>query len=128
MTKRARLTTEAVLDAIALSDEDFEIDDVDEPCMEGSDEEFSDLEDSEDDMDSTDCTQSGSPCTPDSPTPVVPSLALPQAWSRTLKPVTITPFCSPVGPTVPISTKPSEVFELFFPRDLMQVIVEESNK
>lgn len=44
MTKRARPSTQAVLDAIALSnDEDFEVDDPAEPFMEGSDEEFSDL-------------------------------------------------------------------------------------
>ena len=49
MTKRARLTVEEVqhqlqfLDDNALSDEDC-LDDPDEPVMEGSDNEFSDLE------------------------------------------------------------------------------------
>ena len=52
MTKRARLTTQAVLDAIAISDdEEFEVDDPAEPFMEGSDEEFSDLDDLDDDYD-----------------------------------------------------------------------------
>ena len=50
MTKRARLSTQAVLDAIAFSDdEECEWDDPAEPFMEGSDEEFSDLDDLDDD-------------------------------------------------------------------------------
>ena len=52
----------------------------------------------------------------------------PTSWSSTLHPVTINPFTSPVGPTVPISASPLEVLELFFSADLMEKIVEESNR
>lgn len=37
-------------------------------------------------------------------------------------------FTAPVGPTVTIPELPLEVFELFFTRDLQEMIVEESNR
>ena len=46
-------------------------------------------------------------------------------WSSSLNPVTIKPFTSPVGPTVPISASPVDVFQLFFSADLMENIVRE---
>ena len=50
MTKRARYTTEEVLLAIDSDDEgDYDVDDPGKPFMDGSDEEFSDLD--EDNMD-----------------------------------------------------------------------------
>ena len=49
MTKRLHYTVEDVIDH--LSDEDDEYDDPDEPMMEGSDDEFSDLEIDERDFD-----------------------------------------------------------------------------
>ena len=49
MTKRQRLTLNEVLDDV-LSDSDDDYDDPDEPMMEGSDDEFSDLELEDDDM------------------------------------------------------------------------------
>ena len=56
MAKRQRLTVTEVLDTVC-SDDDEDLDDLDEPMMEGSDDEFSDLEmcDSDDDyMDPSD--------------------------------------------------------------------------
>ena len=51
MTKRARYTTEEVLLAVDSDDEDdYDVDDPGEPFMDGSDEEFSDL-DEDDDLD-----------------------------------------------------------------------------
>ena len=64
-------------------------------------------------------------------TTLVPSgtntTAQPTSWSSTLKSVMVKPFTSPVGPTVPISASPLEVFELFS-SDLMEMIVEQSNE
>ena len=53
MTKRLHFTLEEVLEDMLSDDED--LDDLDEPMMEGSDDEFSDLEvdEDEDDIDST---------------------------------------------------------------------------
>ena len=53
MTKRLHFTLEEVLEDMLPDDED--LDDLDEPMMEGSDDEFSDLEvdEDEDDIDST---------------------------------------------------------------------------
>ena len=51
----------------------------------------------------------------------------PMEWSSTLHPITIDPFTSPVGPTVPISASPLEVLELFFSSDLLEEIVDQSN-
>ena len=48
-------------------------------------------------------------------------------WSSTLTPVDVAPFTQPVGPTVPISTSPVEVFTLFFTDDIVTHIVEQSN-
>ena len=47
------------------------------------------------------------------------------SWSSSLNPVTIKAFTSPVGPTVPISASPVDVFQLFFSADLMENIVRE---
>ena len=131
MTKRARMTTEAVLNAIELSDdEDFDYDDPEEPCMDGSDDEFSDLDDDIEDDDVDSATGSTSPALSDDSPPgtATPSTTLPQMWSRQLSPVTMSPFQSLVGPTVPISETPSDVFELFFTTHLLQLIVDESNR
>ena len=145
MTKRARLTTQAVLDAIAFSD--YEGDDPAEP---GSDEEFSDLDDLDDYDDeqpslfdlppgsSQACPLSSTPPSSQSPPSSppssqshpssTPSASTPAQWSSTLHPVTIRPFQSPVGPTVPIPDTPSKVFDLFFTPSLVQTIVDESNR
>ena len=53
--------------------------------------------------------------------------SLPTSWSSQLKRIDIQPFSSPVGPTVTIPDSPLEVFRLFFPNNLVQLIVEESN-
>ena len=42
------------------------------------------------------------------------------SWSFLLNPVTIKPFTSQVGPTIPISASPLEVFQVFFSADLME--------
>ncbi len=52
----------------------------------------------------------------------------PTTWSSTLKPVTIKPFQSPVGPTAIISTSPLEVYHLFFTDNLREEIVEQTNR
>jgi hypothetical protein len=43
-------------------------------------------------------------------------------------PVLIKQFTSTTGPTVDIPLSPLEVFELFFTDDLLDMIVEESNR
>ena len=67
MAKRQRLTVEQILEDIS-DDEDY--DDPDEPLMEGSDDDFSDLDMDEDDLyDPTDIgSPSGSSTVPNSPT------------------------------------------------------------
>ena len=48
------------------------------------------------------------------------------SWSTTLSPVSIAPFTQQVGPTVPISSDPVEVFELFFTPDILSLIIEQT--
>ena len=58
-------------------------------------------------------TPQADPCGPTpQPDPSGPT-PQPEKWSSTLHPITIDPFTSPVGPTVPISASPLEVLELF---------------
>ena len=145
MTKRL-YTAEKVLEAVLEDlDDDQDYDDPNEPVMEGSDDEFSDLELDDDDADvdlpppsplllspstpgpvsppSRPSTPGTSPCssTPNSPPP-------PAQWTSTLKPVEVKPFTSPVGPATAIPESPREVFEMFFSDDLMQLMVTESNR
>lgn len=49
-------------------------------------------------------------------------------WSSNLKPFAIKGFTSPVGPTVEIPESALQAFQLFFSSDLLQTIVEESNR
>ena len=143
MTKRARLTTQEVLHAIDYPDEedDFDVDDPDEPFMYGSDDDFSDLngEDNNDDLDdnmdvSPPYSPLGTPPGGSSPgaspdcSPPSTSASLPRMWTTSLQSVTIQPFQSQVGPTVPIPESPLEVFQLLFTTSLMQMIVDESNR
>ena len=148
MATRARMTTEDVIDAlIDDDDDDSDVDDPDEPFMDGSDDDFSDLdgEELDDNDDNMDCTSysppvsspvcatapPGSPVSSPaaaSPTTPSPASTLPAMWTTSLQPVTITPFQSAVGPTVPVPDSPLEVFELFFTAPLLQMIVDESNR
>ena len=57
-----------------------------------------------------------------------PSHSLPETWSSRLTSISIQPFSSPTGPTVAVPESPLDVFELFFPDDLVDFIVEESNR
>ena len=128
---------EQVLDALLSDDEEFGLND--EPMMAGSDDEFSDLRVASDDDDDIDET----------PAPVstrhpylqctlrslhlyslcqLHLLTVPPTWSDTLTPVTIQPFTSPVGPTIPIPESPIGIFKLFFTEDVLQAIVDESNR
>ena len=137
------------------SDDELELDDPDEPIMEGSDGAFSDLSsvesEEEDEDDSSPCTQTPptnititanglisaiQPTTAANPTSRSTnpsstngpgSTSQPTSWSSTLHPVTINPFTSPVGPAVPIAS-PLDVFTLFFSSDLMEEITNESNR
>ena len=133
MTKRARMTTQDVIDAISGDDDDdSDVDDPDEPSMDGSDGDFSDLdgEELDDDDDNMDCTSysppvnsplcvtapPGSPVSSPaaaSPTTPSPMRTLRAMWTTSLQPVTINPFQSAVGPTVPVPDLPLEVFEFF---------------
>ena len=132
MARRARLlTAEDVLDELELEQDDF---DADEPMMPGSDNEFSDLEDVEEDDNAYDTDSGDEIATPTPPTPPTPpprqtpssnSDTLP-TWSSTLKPVTIQPFTSPVGPKVAIPDSPSGTFDMLFTPALMDTIVEQS--
>ena len=151
MTTRL-LTTDKVLETLLDSDDnDQDYDDPNEPIMEGSDDEFSDLElDDEPDYDlppplsplaspqsPTSPSFQASPTSPVSPlspqasphsSPSSSSPSQPATWTSTLKPVQIKPFNSPVGPTRAIPETPKEIFELFFTDDLMQQMVLESNR
>ena len=129
MAKRARLTVDDVVQQCADSDDDyadFEYD-PDEPVMEGSDDEFSDLEGDEPDNDMDDDPDT----TPDTPASssagASTSSGDDSTWSTTIQHLSIHPFTSPVGPTQEISSSPLEVFDLFFSPDLMEIIVKESN-
>ena len=140
MTKRL-YTAEKVLKAVLEDvDDDQDYDDPDEPVMEGSDDEFSDLELDEDDTDAdVDLPPPRSPLllspsTPSPPSPPSPSSSMsdspspPATWMSTLKPVEVKPFTSPVGPAIAIPESPREVFEMFFSDDLMKLMVTESNR
>ena len=48
------------------------------------------------------------------------------SWSTTLSPVSVAPFTQQVGPTVPISSDPVEVFELFFTPDILALIIDQT--
>ena len=104
-------------------DEDF--DDPDEPMMEGSDEEFSDL----DEEDSRDEDHAHSLCSAIVSALSSPDVAAqPTSWSSSQVPLNIREFTSSVGPTVTIPESLVEAFELFFTTDLLQRIVEESSR
>ena len=138
MTKRL-YTAERVLEDL---DDDQDYDDPNEPLMEGSDDEFSDLELDDDDADVDLPPPSPLLLSPSTPGPVSPpsipdtppcsstlnSPPPPATWTRTLKPVEVKPFTSPVGPATAIPDSLREVFEMFFSDDLMQLMVTESNR
>ena len=115
------MTTEDVIDALTDDDDDNSDVDPDEPFMDGSDDDFSDLDgeefdDDDDNMDSTSYSPPvsstvcaiappGSPLSSPaaaSPTTPSPASTLPAMWTTSLQPVTITPFQSAVGPIVPV--------------------------
>lgn len=157
MSKRL-YTADTVLEAVlADEDDDQDYDDPLEPIMEGSDDEFFDLELDEEDYqvhvtspDSPAPSSSNvlppsphspapsssnvSPPSPHSPAPssspsnASQSSPQPETWTSTLKPVEVKPFNSPVGPTQAVPESPREVFELFFSDNLIQLIVTESNR
>ena len=129
------MTAENVLDAV-LSDDEDEFDDPGEPIMEGSDDEFSDLEGVGDDDDDNCTDPPGDTSNGSDPTPLPqssegsPSSSQPTSWSSNLTRVTINPFpiTSLAGPTLTLPTSPLEIFKLFFHHDLVCVLVEESNR
>ena len=134
------------------SDDELEVDDPNEPIMEGSDN-FSDLSSVESEEEDEGFPDHSRVCTQTLPTnnttaansTIPPTIAAnpsvnpssnigrdctsqPTSWSSTLHPVTINPFTSPVGPAVPISASPLDVFTLFFSSDLMEKITNETNR
>ena len=121
------MTTEDVLEELELGDEN---DDLDEPMMPGSDDEFSDcdLDENEDNGDNNDDI-TGVPTTsqPQQVNSGASSTPPPPQWSSLLNSISISDFTSPVGPTVAIPESPSEVFELMFTPSLMDAIVEQTN-
>lgn len=152
--KRARLSTEDVLQE--LDDpmdeyEEFEFDD-DGPVMDGSDDEFEDLqeeiEDSESEGELEDMHESihmeesgrcvdseceteadSSRSSPPTTSEQLPSATgtAPPVWSSTLSPVSVHPFTERVGPTCVIPSSPVEVLGLFLIDDVVELIVEQSN-
>ena len=185
MDEQLRYTTSEVLDMLMedQDEEELDVDDPDEPIMEGSDDEFSDLEWREDSDDEEDCDStpiasaipSIGPCDITSTDPAcssndredeishfhsAPTSALntlltthtsiidgqssaptsivdiqlshdycdSEKWTEDLRPITVHPFTSAVGPTCTIPETPLEVFKLFFTDDLIELIVEESNR
>ena len=155
------MSAEEVVEALMMvEDQD---DDLDEPMMDGSDDDFSILGEDERDGDFSDLDDYECPSSPeldsptssqgtgqsfpapdlDPPTPSrssmpslpepapnhqSPSHSLPETWSSRLTSISIQPFSSPTGPTVAVPESPLDVFELFFPDDLVDFIVEESNR
>ena len=117
------------------SDEDYYFDDPDEPIMDGSDDEFRDLEGNdldelEGDLDSCppnagspkSSSASASPSSPSSPVSSgSDSSGSPGSttWTPTTTHIPIQPFTSPTGPIEDICEHPMEVFNLFFTPDLM---------
>ena len=156
MTKRL-YTAEKVLEAVLEDvDDDQDYDDPDEPVMEGSDDEFSNLELDEDDAD-LDQAPPNSLLTPSVASPLLlPASALSIASTLTPNLATSISTCftiqfsiatcsvdyntetsggevifnSPVGPTTAIPESPREVFEIFFTDELMtmMLMVTESNR
>ena len=108
--------------------------------MEGSDDEFSDLEDAggydgENDLLDV-ASSSDDPTTPPNDDGLLDSSMNPGSdmdtdsepeWTTTLKRNRINSFSSPVGPAVSISKSPSEVFQLYFTPELLDMIVKETN-
>ena len=45
-----------------------------------------------------------------------------------MSPVDVRPFIQPTGPAVPLSADPAELFSLFFTRDIIHSIVQETNR
>ena len=140
------MSTQDEIDAICSDDDaDFDVDGLDEPFMEGSDDDFSDLDGELDDdgyedkdMDtgrphsppaSSPATTPPPGCSPvGTPSTTPPPGTLLAMWTTSLHPVSITQFQSAVGPTVPVPDSPLEVFELLFTAPLIQLIVDKSNR
>ena len=138
MTKRL-YSTEETPSAVFVEDDDQECKDLDEPMLDGSDDEFL-----------TWNWRKVMTChyhhhlyltphpqahrhTPHPqahlhPSPTSSPPDLPSTWSTSLKPVTVKSFDSPVGPTFAVLESAKEVFELFFSADLTQLVVDESNR
>ena len=168
MAGRARLSVNQVIDALDATttedrecydeneDAEYEFDTV-EPIMEGSDDEFGELDDElrdqievemDDDniveeyavhesgcdggylglMENIEEMEEESAEEEESADAVLEAEQdLPTEWSTELKPVTIPPFSSPVGPTVPIPDTPLSIFEMFFTPSILRHTVSQSN-
>lgn len=49
-------------------------------------------------------------------------------WTMTPSPVNVAPCSAPVGPTVPISRDPLEMFSHYFDNDIIDLVVRETNR
>ena len=49
-------------------------------------------------------------------------------WTLTPSPVHVEPCTEPVGPTIPVSQDPLKMFSHFFDDEVMNLIVQESNR
>ena len=133
MAKRARLTVDEVLLYCDGSNEDYDdYIDPDEPIMDGSDDEFSDLEGNELDDETEEGNLDSSPdlfptaASPSSSSSSGSTIAAETTWTTATKRVVIQPFTSPTSPIEDISALPMEVFDLFS-TDLMEETVKQSN-
>ena len=143
MAKRPRLTVEDVLqqcdDGSHFSDDDDNWDDPHQRVMEGSDDEFSDLEidGSNDNTDSHTApsylaSPPASPSAPSSSDTVGMSATTSASshsttWSERVNHLNLQDFSSPAGPTVDLSSSPLHVFGLFFTQDLLEEIATQTN-
>ena len=157
MTKRARMSTQDVIDAIYCDDDDSKVDDPDEPFMDGSDDDFSDL-DSEDDFSDLDGEENGDGNDDDMDTTShSPSVSSPVGASLTTAPPDASPSTATPGTSLhqapyqlcgpqAYNQSPSHLsswllvqqslyptrhwkfLSCFFTTSLLQMIVDESNR
>ena len=108
-----------------------DFDDPDEPIMEGSDNDFSNVDDVDKDDGNNELDDDAAPSEDSIAPPQIlvwtPDLDSAAAnsepqWTTTLKQNKINSFTHPVGPAVAIQKSPLEVFQLFFTPELLDMM------